>query len=110
MLRLSASEPNSLLGGAGLQGERMQLIAHPAAQRLIHHLVLLDPRLAAKGARHDVGGVMIAIAAQIFDLDLRVRQALLDQPLDHRRIHCHRRLSRSALPHITRKPSLVRSP
>ena len=68
----------------------MQLVAHPAAQRLVHQLVLLHPALAAEGAGDDMRGVMVAVAAQILDRDLRVGQALLDQPLDLRRVHCHR--------------------
>src|SRR5713101_5195743 len=48
----------SILGYAGLQRQRVQFIAHPAAQRLIHQLVLLHPALAAKGAGDDMGGVV----------------------------------------------------
>ena len=70
----------------------MKFVAHPAAQRLIHHLVLLHPVLAAKRAGDDMRGVMIAVAAQILDRDLGVGQALLDQPLDRRRVHRHRPL------------------
>ena len=36
------------LGGAGLQGKRMQLAAHLGLERLIDDLVLLDPGFAAK--------------------------------------------------------------
>jgi hypothetical protein len=36
-----------LLGCARLQRERVKFVAHPAAQRLIDHLVLLHPALAA---------------------------------------------------------------
>src|ERR1700752_3873753 len=81
---------SSILGGTGLQGERMKFVAHPAAQCLIHHLMLLDPSLAAKGAGNDMRRIMIAIAAQVLDRDLSVRQAFLDQPFDHRRVHRHR--------------------
>src|SRR4051794_6906990 len=55
--------------------------------------MLLDAALALEGGRHDVGGVVIAIAAQILDRDAGVGDALLDEPLDRRRIHRHRRSS-----------------
>src|SRR5260370_25063398 len=72
----------SVLGCAGLQRERVQLVAHPAAQRLIDQLMLLDPGLAAERPGNDLRGVVIAVAAQILDRDLRVGQAVLAQPLD----------------------------
>src|SRR5579864_2450506 len=72
----------SILWCAGLQRERVQLVAHSPAQRLIYQLMLLNPCLAAERARDDLRGIVIAIAPQILDRDLRVRQALLDQPLD----------------------------
>src|SRR5207248_487233 len=97
---------------ARLQGERVQLVAHSAAQRLINHLMLLHPALAAKRAGDDMRGIMVAIAAQILDRDLRVGQAVLDQPLDRRRVHRHPsipafRLTALTLRHVTRQPSLV---
>src|ERR1700722_16151263 len=60
---------------AGLQGERVQLVAHPALQRLVHELMLLYPAFVAEGARHDVRGVMVAVAAEILDRDPGVGQA-----------------------------------
>src|SRR5258708_39073714 len=51
--------------------------------------MLLHAALALEGARDDVGGVVVAVAAQILDAHLRVRQPVLDQPLDRRRIHRH---------------------
>src|SRR5205823_10126823 len=97
---------------ACLQGERVQLVAHSVAQRLINHLMLLHPALAAKRAGDDMRGIMVAIAAQILDRDLRVGQAVLDQPLDRRRVHRHPsipafRLTALTLRHVTRQPSLV---
>src|SRR5712691_3300588 len=80
----------SILGGAGLQCQRVQFVAHAALQCLVHQLVLLHPALAAEGAGDDMSGVVVAVAAQIFDRDLRVGQALLDEPLDHCRVHRHR--------------------
>ena len=67
----------------------MQLAAHPAAQRLVDELVLLQPRLAAKRLGDDVGAVVVAVAGQILDPHLRVGQALLDQPLDVGGAHRH---------------------
>ena len=54
----------------------MQLAAHPAAQRLIDELVLLQARLAAKLLGDDVGPVVVAVAGEVLDPDLRVGQAL----------------------------------
>src|SRR6266404_2543086 len=59
----------SIRGGARLQRERVQLVAHPAAQRLIDQLMLLDPAFAAEPAGDDAGGVVIAVAPQILDRD-----------------------------------------
>ena len=52
-------------GGGQRQG--VQLAAHAPAQRPVDHLVLLDPALAAKGRRHHVRPVVIAVARQILD-------------------------------------------
>ena len=51
----------------------MEFVAHSAAQSLIDHLVLLHSGLAAESTGDDMRRVMIAIAAQILDRDLRVR-------------------------------------
>ena len=56
-----------------MQRERVKFVAHPAAQRLIDHLVLLHPAFAAKRAGDNVRGIVVAVAAQILDRDLRVR-------------------------------------
>src|SRR5262249_55979477 len=80
---------DSVLRCSGLQGKRVELVAHPATQRLIDHLMLLDTALSTEGARDDMRRVMIAVAAQVFDRNLRIGQALLDQPLDHRCVHRH---------------------
>ena len=55
----------------------MQRPAHLTLQRIINHLVLLDPRLAAKGFRHDCRGIMIAVAGEIVDRDPRVGKTSL---------------------------------
>ena len=65
---LVAREVN--LGFCRGQGERVQRAAHAAAERLVDHLVLLHAGLALEGARDDVGGVVVAVAGQIPDLDL----------------------------------------
>ena len=49
----------------------MQLAPHAAAQGLVNHLVLLHPRLALERGGHDMRRVVIAVAAQILDGDLR---------------------------------------
>ncbi len=57
--------------GAGLKRQGMEVAAHLALQRLVDHLVLLDPRLALEQGGHDVGGIVVAVAGEIPDLDRR---------------------------------------
>ena len=59
-------------------------------QGLVDHLVLLDPRLAAKRRGHDMRAVVIAVAREILDRDLGVGQVGADQILDLRGGHRHR--------------------
>ena len=80
----------------GRQRERMQLAAHVALQRGIDDLVLLHPRLALERRGHDGRGVVIAVAGEIADLDLRVGQGSPDQPLDSRASIAMRRISSAA--------------
>src|ERR1700686_1191207 len=100
----------SIPGCAGLQRERMQFGAHPAAQRLIHQLMLLDPGFAAERAGDDLRGIVVAVAAQILDRDLRVGQALPDQPLDCCRVHRHRRIPDNLNPVSSRSYSPAAKP
>src|SRR5262249_56789346 len=69
----------------------MKLIAHTALERLIHHLMLLNPRLADEGGGNNRRRIVIAVAAQILDIHPGVGDRLLDQPLDLGRVHRHRR-------------------
>ena len=55
----------------------MELLAHPAPQRLIDHLMLLDPRLAGEGSRNHRRRIMIAVAAKILDIYPRVGDRIL---------------------------------
>src|SRR6185437_12090990 len=80
----------SVLGRARLQGEGVQLVAHAAAQGLVDHLMLLDARLALEGGGDDMRRVMVAVAPEILDRHPRIGEAVADQLLDRRRIHCHR--------------------
>ena len=66
---------SSLFGSRGLQGEGVQFAAHPAAQRGIDHLVLLHAGHAAELLGDDGRGVVVAVARQVFDGDVRVRAA-----------------------------------
>ena len=83
----------SVLGCAGLQRKRVQLVAHPAAQRLIDQLVLLDPGFAAERAGDDLRGIVIAIAGKITDRHLGVGYSRLDQRLDIAGVHRHPSIS-----------------
>src|SRR5476649_1932680 len=51
--------------------------------------MLLHPRLALERRRDHGGGVMVAVAGEIADRDLRVRNSGFDQPLDFTGIHRH---------------------
>src|SRR5258706_4340869 len=73
----------------GLQRQGVKLFAHPALQGLIDHLMLLDARLAREARRNDGCRIVIAIAAQILDRHVCVRDSLLDQALDLARVHRH---------------------
>src|SRR5579871_5182361 len=63
----------------GLQRERMQLAAHLGLERLVNQLVLLDPGFAAEAFRDHRRRIMIAIACEVADRDLGVRQMRPDQ-------------------------------
>src|SRR5438045_835483 len=71
-----------------LQG--VERAAHAAAERFIDLLVLADPRQAAEALGHHAGGIMVAVAGKIRDLDPRVRNPLQDQRFDLVRRHRHR--------------------
>ncbi len=62
-------------------------------KRLIDQLMLLHAAFALEGGGDDVGGVVVAVATQVFDGDLGVGQAFPDQPLDRRRVHRHQSAS-----------------
>src|SRR5690606_10868308 len=72
-----------------LQSEGVELSPHPPLQCLVNHLVLLHAVLSGEGSRHDMARVVVAVAAEILDRDLRVGQGGLDQPLDLTRVHRH---------------------
>jgi hypothetical protein len=52
--------------------------------------VLLDAVLAAERLGDDRGGVVVAIAGEVRDLDPGVGKRLADQALDFGRFHRHR--------------------
>ncbi len=65
------------------QRQGVQLAAHPAAQRLVDHLVLLHPRLAAERSETTCARVVVAVAGQILDRAPAASGRLcLDQALD----------------------------
>src|SRR5579863_6944559 len=72
-----------------LQLQGMQRPAHMGAQRLIDELMLLQLRLAGKFLRDDRRRVMIAVARQIADFDLCIRDRRNDQFLDFGCGHRH---------------------
>src|SRR5690348_385342 len=76
---------------AGLQRERVQDAAHLAFQGGVDQLVLLHARFSAKAFRDDRRGVVVAVAGEIADRHLGVRDARLDQLLDLAGVHRHAR-------------------
>jgi hypothetical protein len=74
----------------GFERERMEGAAHLALQRLVDHLVLLDPALAREGSGGDARAVVIAVSGEIQHNDLRIRESISDKALDIRSCHCHR--------------------
>src|SRR5580704_5165362 len=74
---------------AGLQRQRMQLAAHFGLERLVDDLVLLDSGFAAKRFGDHGCGIMVAVAGEIADRHLGVRNARPDQAFDIVRSHCH---------------------
>ena len=76
-----------------LQG--MQNAPHAAAQGAIDHLVLLDLGFAGKGCGNDRGGIVVAVADHVLDLDLGAGNAFLDQADDVLGSHRHGCVSRS---------------
>src|SRR5712692_8162446 len=71
--RAAAMACASRFRNAGLQGERMQRAAHLAFQRVVDHLVLLHPRLAAKRGGDHGRRIMVTVAGEIADRHFRVR-------------------------------------
>ena len=60
----------------------MKRAAHLGADRGIDQLVLGDSRLARKLRRNDVRGIVVAIAGEVADGDVGVRQGRLDEAFD----------------------------
>src|SRR6202165_2193627 len=79
----------SPLRDPGLERQRVERAAHLPLQGLVDQLMLLHPRLAAEGFGDHGGGIMIAVAGEVANGDLGVRDAALDQPLDLARVHRH---------------------
>src|SRR4029078_9884363 len=105
----------SLRGCGGFERQRVQRPAHLAFQRVIHHLVLLHPRLAAKGLRDHGRRIMVAVAGEVLDAHLGIGNPLLDQLFDLCHRHGHRPKSPGLLGlrpilaagHEARQPALV---
>src|SRR5262245_39835626 len=89
-------QQRSRIGNAGLQRQRVQRAAHLSAQRVIDHLMLLHPRFAAERGGDHGRRIVIAIAGEVADRHLRVRDLALDQPLDLLRQHRHGACSRKS--------------
>ena len=77
----SAQQRVQLFRRAGLQSERVQLAAHLAAQRFIYKLVLLNPGFAPEAFGQDGSRIVVAVAGEVPDGHLRVRNMALDELL-----------------------------
>src|SRR5688500_8383223 len=84
------------VGNRGDQLQGVQLAAHPPAERLVDHLVLLDPVLAGERGRGNAGQVMVAVVDERLDLNPGVGQRRLDQRLDLGGRHRHGVRTRSS--------------
>jgi hypothetical protein len=67
----------------------MQNTAHTPAESVIDYLVLLDAAFAFEGGGNNVGGPMIVVAREVFQMDLGVGKAGFDHLLDIGRGHRH---------------------
>ncbi len=56
----------------------MKLAAHPAGERVVNHLVLLNPRLSLECLGHDHGGVVVAVTRQVGDGHIRIGKRRAD--------------------------------
>ena len=65
----------------------MQHAAHPAAQRTVDHLMLLDLGLAGEGRRNNRSRVVVSVAGQVLDLDLGAGDAVHTVQLAHDAAH-----------------------
>src|SRR5215203_6844478 len=71
----SGTRSRSGVGYPRLQRQGVQLAAHLALKRLIDQLVLLDARFTLEGCRNHGCGIVIAVANEIADGHLGVRNA-----------------------------------
>src|SRR5437879_5429955 len=95
---------------AGLQRERVQDAAHLALEGRIDELVLLHARFAAKALGNHRCGVMVAVAREVADRHLGVRNARLDQALDLAGVHRHDVLLTRQRPPYRRAANLRSAP
>src|SRR5512139_1736883 len=66
----------------GFKLQRMKFAAHPATQGLVDKLVLPDAIQARELLRNHPGGVMIAIASEIANLNLGIGNCCSNERLD----------------------------
>src|SRR5436305_6808438 len=68
--------------GLRRQGQCVDRPADLGAEHRVDHPVLLDPALAGEGGGDDGGAEVVAATGPVLDLDLGVRDGLLDAELD----------------------------
>src|SRR3954471_8031100 len=88
----------------------MELFPHSPAERLIHFLVLTDPRQAAEALGDDSGRIMVAVAGKVGDLHAGVGNPAADQRLDLVRRPPHRLSPPPASAGGGPRPSCARAP
>src|SRR5204863_9978794 len=78
------------LRSSGLQRQRVQFAAHFTLERLVDELVLLNPRFALERGGDHGRRIVVPVAGEVADRNVRVWDTGPDQPLDLASVHSHR--------------------
>src|SRR3954467_4557804 len=78
----------------GFELQCVKLSPYSPPKRGIDRLVLLYPAQPAKAAAHHARGIVVAVAGEVANAHVGVRNGRLDQPLDFARRHRHLKVAR----------------
>src|SRR2546423_4842395 len=81
----------------GLELQCVKLSPYSPPERGIDRLVLLDPAHSGKAPAHHARRIMVAVAGEVADRHLGLRNGRLDQPLDLAPGHGHQMLLASMI-------------